>query len=124
MRKFLGTVAMIVIAIAVVGGMRNWFTVQKSDHGDSTEVHLLIDREKIRTDTAIARDIARELRENIGRKIEQKLDTTTTSSALSQPELEVPPALSMLPQRRPTHAGPNAGAASRTQVRRQVMAKY
>ena len=83
MRKFLGTLAMVVIAIAVVGGMRSWFTVQKSDHGDSTEVHLLINREKIRTDTANARDIARELRENLGRKIEQKLD----ARALSQPEM-------------------------------------
>ncbi|MHB0960629.1 MAG: hypothetical protein ACYC6N_13205 [Pirellulaceae bacterium] len=74
MRKFLGTLVMLAIVAAIVGGMRSWFTVQKSDQGDSTEVQLLINREKIRADTANARDIARELSDNFGQKIEQKLD--------------------------------------------------
>jgi hypothetical protein len=118
MRKFLGTLAMIVIAIAVVGGMRSWFTVRKSDQGDSTEVQLLINREKIRTDTANARDIARELRENIGRKIERKLD----ASALSQPETRTPPVLPVLPMGYPSHE--SDGGARGTQSRNQAVTKH
>jgi len=77
MRKFLGTVVLVALVIAVVGGARSWFTVQKRDNGDNTEVHLLINREKIRSDAANAREVARELRENLGNKIEQKLDEST-----------------------------------------------
>ena len=77
MRKFLGTVALVVIFIAVVGGARNWFTMQKTDDGDNTEVHLLINREKIRSDTQNAREVARELRENLGSKLEQRFSEKT-----------------------------------------------
>lgn len=74
MRKFLGTVVLVALVIAIVGGARSWFTVQKRDNGDSTEVQLLINREKIRSDAQNAREAARELRENLGNKIEQRLD--------------------------------------------------
>jgi hypothetical protein len=77
MRKLLGTVVLVAIVIAIVGGTRNWFTVQKSDKGESTEVHLLINREKIRSDTQNAREVARELRENLGTKLERKFDART-----------------------------------------------
>jgi hypothetical protein len=80
MRKFLGTLVMMAIAIAVVGGMRSWFTVQSNDRGESTEVYLVINREKIRADTANARDIARELGENLGKKFERKPDPKPVAS--------------------------------------------
>ncbi len=57
--------------------MRNWFTVQKNDKGENTEVHVLINREKIRSDTQNAREVARELRENLGSKLEQKFEGRT-----------------------------------------------
>ena len=72
MRKFLGTLALLAIVIGVIGFSRNWFSLEKSDQGKNTEVQLLINREKIRTDTRQAADIARELGENLERKIEQR----------------------------------------------------
>ena len=72
MRKSLGTVALAILCIAVVGGLRSWFRIEKRNNGDNTEVHLLINHEKIRSDTQSARDVARELRENIGAKLERK----------------------------------------------------
>jgi hypothetical protein len=77
MRKFLGTVVLVALVIAIIGGTRSWFTVQKRDKGDSTEVQVLINRDKIRSDAASAREAARELRQNLGNKIEQKLDGST-----------------------------------------------
>jgi hypothetical protein len=77
MRKLLGTIVLVVIVIAIVGSARNWFSLQKSDNGDSTEVHLLINREKIRSDTKNAREVARELRDNLGAKIEQKFSESS-----------------------------------------------
>ncbi len=68
---------MVALVIAVVGGARSWFIVQKTDNGDNTEVHVLINREKIRSDAQNAREVARELRENLGNKIEQRLDGST-----------------------------------------------
>lgn len=68
MRKFLGTVALALIIVVVVGGLRSWFTIKKTREGDSTEVQVLIDHEKIRSDTQAARDVARELSDNFGRE--------------------------------------------------------
>ena len=72
MRKLLGTVALLVIVIAIVGRTRDWFTMQKTENGENTEVHLLINREKIRSDAQNAREAARELRENLGNKLEKE----------------------------------------------------
>ncbi len=74
MRKFLGTIALFVIVIAVVGGARKWFTMQRTNQGDSTEVHLRINHERIRSDTENAREVARELRENLGSKLDERFN--------------------------------------------------
>ncbi len=72
MRKSLGTVALLVIVIGVIGASRDWFTVERDREGTTTEVHLRIDRDKIRTDTQQAAEIARELGDNIEKKIDER----------------------------------------------------
>jgi hypothetical protein len=72
MRKFLGTIVLVGLILAVVGAARNWFSLQSVDVEGATEVHLRIDREKILTDTANAKDIARELGENLEQRLESK----------------------------------------------------
>lgn len=72
MRKLLGTITLVVIIIAIIGSKRDWFTLSRTAHGTHTDVQLHIDREKIRQDAAQARSVARELRENIEQKLEQK----------------------------------------------------
>ncbi len=65
MRKTLGTLALIVIVLAVIGANRDWFSLQREREGDTTELHLSIDRERIRNDTRQAAEAARELGENV-----------------------------------------------------------
>jgi hypothetical protein len=72
MRKLLGTITLVVIIIAIVGSKRDWFKLDRTTHGTNTEVHLRIDRDKIRQDRSNARDMARELRENLEHKLERK----------------------------------------------------
>jgi hypothetical protein len=72
MRKFLGTIVLVGLILAVVGAARNWFSLQSVDVEGATEVHLRIDREKILTDTANAKEIARELGENLEQRLESK----------------------------------------------------
>jgi hypothetical protein len=72
MRKSLGTLALILIVIAVIGANRDWFQVQREGEGDTTEVHLRIDRQKIRDDTRSAAEVARELGSNIEISIEDR----------------------------------------------------
>ena len=72
MRKTLGTLALIVIVVAVIGMQRDWFTLEREREGTTTEVHLRIDRDKIRTDTKHAAQVARELGDNIEQKIEER----------------------------------------------------
>ncbi len=72
MRKFLGTIVLLAIVLAIIGAARNWFSLQSVDVEGATEVHLRIDREKIQTDTTNAKEIARELGENLGQRLESK----------------------------------------------------
>lgn len=72
MRKSLGTLALILIVIGVIGAKRNWFSLQREREGTTTEVHLRIDREKIRSDTRSAAEVAREIGSNLEAKVEQQ----------------------------------------------------
>ena len=72
MRKSLGTLALIVIIVGVIGIQRNWFALEREREGTKTEVHLRIDRDKIRTDTRQAAEVARELGDNIERKVDER----------------------------------------------------
>lgn len=86
MRKSLGTLALIVIVVAVIGMSRDWFDLERRAEGETTEVQLRIDRERIRNDTRKAAEAAREFRENLGRKTEaaqseEALERSADSSA-------------------------------------------
>ena len=72
MRKTLGTLALIVIVVAVIGMHRDWFTLERQREGATTDVHLRIDRDKIRTDTRHAAEVAREFGDNLEHKIEER----------------------------------------------------
>lgn len=72
MRKSLGTLVIILIVVGVIGAKRDWFTLEREREGTETEVHLRIHREKIRTDTRQAADVARELGDNIDEKVEER----------------------------------------------------
>ena len=61
MRKFLGTLVIIVVVVAVVGFFRGWFGVSTDDQPGETNVELKIDKEKIQQDAAAAKEKAREL---------------------------------------------------------------
>jgi hypothetical protein len=61
-----------VIAIALVGIYRDWFSLSRVREGDATEVHLQIHRERIRKDTKGAAEAAREIGENFERKLSEK----------------------------------------------------
>lgn len=74
MRKFLGTLVLIALVIGVVGASRDWFSLDKTEAGRDTQLQLRIDREKIRTDTREAAEIAQEVRENIRQKIDDAGD--------------------------------------------------
>ncbi len=72
MRKFLGTITLVIIILAIVGSKRDWFKLDRATHGTNTEVRLQIDRDKIRQDTSNARSAVHELRENIEERLERK----------------------------------------------------
>ena len=61
MRKFLGTVMILVLLIAGVGFYRGWFDVTTDDEPGVTNVELTIDKEKISQDAEAAKAKAREL---------------------------------------------------------------
>ena len=72
MRKSLGTLTLILIVVGVIGAHRDWFSLQREGDGPTTEVQLRIDREKIRSDTRQAAEMARELGDNFEREAEQQ----------------------------------------------------
>ena len=72
MRKSLGTLALILIVVGVIGANRNWFALEREREGTTTEVHLRIDRDKIREDTQQAAEVAREIGSNVEKKVAER----------------------------------------------------
>ncbi len=72
MRKSLGTLALILIVIGVIGLRRDWFSVERDRQGTETEVHLRIDREKIRNDTRKAAEAARDMGNDFERRMDEE----------------------------------------------------
>ena len=60
MRKFLGTLVIIVLIVAAVGLFRGWFGVSTEDQPGQTNVELTIDKQKIKQDARSASEKARE----------------------------------------------------------------
>ncbi len=77
MRKSLGTLALLLIVIGFIGVKRDWFTVEREREGVTTEVRVKINRDKIRTDTQHAAEIAREVGDNIEKKIDERQEVST-----------------------------------------------
>lgn len=72
MRNLLGTIFLLIIILAVVGYSRDWFSVSKETADTETELHIQIDRQKIRKDTKNATQVAREIKDNIEKKISDR----------------------------------------------------
>ncbi len=61
MRKFLGTLVIVLLIVALVGFARGWFRLSTEDQPAETHVELHIDKDKIREDTQKAAEKAREI---------------------------------------------------------------
>ena len=61
MRKFLGTLVILGVIVAVVGLYRGWFGLSADDQPGTTNVELTIDKNKIKEDAEAASEKAREL---------------------------------------------------------------
>lgn len=88
MRKSLGTLALILLVITLIGLHRDWFDLDRKREGNTTEVHLRIDREKIRNDTREAAETARELGSNVEVKIKQDEEQAVTDNKTDRQEPE------------------------------------
>lgn len=61
MRKFLGTLVILVILVAIVGFFRGWFSVSTNDQPEQTKVELKVDKQRIKEDAKSASETAREI---------------------------------------------------------------
>lgn len=61
MRKFLGTLVIVVAAIAALGWMRGWFDIATVSEESETNIELRIDKDKIKQDAEAAKEKAREI---------------------------------------------------------------
>ncbi len=61
MRKFIGTLAILILLVGGIGYSRGWFDFTKSDEPGSTNIELKIDREKIKEDAEMVKEKAKEL---------------------------------------------------------------
>ena len=61
MRKFIGTVVIVVVIVAAIGIYRGWFGVTTQKGTGETNIELKIDKEKIKQDAEAAREKAKEI---------------------------------------------------------------
>lgn len=61
MRKFLGTLVIILLIVAGVGWLRGWFEISTDSQDEETNIELRIDKERIRQDAESAKEKAQEL---------------------------------------------------------------
>ena len=81
MRKFLGTLVILVVIVAGVGFYRGWFDVATDDQPGATNVELKIDKERIKQDAQAAAEKARELtdrRKNQSEDLSGEEDASTS----------------------------------------------
>ncbi|MFW6169004.1 MAG: hypothetical protein ACODAD_00840 [Planctomycetota bacterium] len=77
MRKSLGTLSLILLVFSLIGLYRNWFALDRQREGNTTEVHLRIDRAKIRDDTRQAAEVAREFGSNVEVRVKENGEEET-----------------------------------------------
>ena len=66
MKRLMGVVLGLAIALVVVGFFRGWFSLSKTTEETTTDIHLRIDRQRIKEDVDAARDTVDQLREGDG----------------------------------------------------------
>ena len=66
MKKLMGVVLGLAIAMVVVGFFRGWFSLSKTAEETTTDIHLRIDRQRIKEDVDAARDKVDQLRAGHG----------------------------------------------------------
>jgi hypothetical protein len=66
MKKLLGVVLGLAIALILVGFVRNWFSLSRTDEETTTTIHLTINRQRLQQDAAAARQKIDSLRDGAG----------------------------------------------------------
>ena len=61
MRKFLGTLVILVLIVAGIGVFRGWFGISTEDQAGETQIELTIDKDKIKQDAQAASQKARDM---------------------------------------------------------------
>ena len=74
MRRFLGTLVLIAIAIAALGYWRGWFYFTTHRQGDRTNIGITVREDRIRADEKAAE---KELN-NLGKTVEQEIKDATS----------------------------------------------
>ena len=92
MRKFLGTLVILVAVVAAIGFYRGWFGVSTEDQPGETSVELKIDKSKIKQDAEAASEKARELARQVDQLDEsaQDDDSANRNEPSAERELESP----------------------------------
>ena len=72
MRKFLGTLVILFALLVMVGYVRGWFSISRESQDQELHLQLKIDRMKIRKDTRNAKEAAREIHDNIERRLDEE----------------------------------------------------
>jgi hypothetical protein len=65
MRKFLGTLTILVIIIVGVGVVRGWFSFSTDSEAEKTRIGVTIDKDKLKADTERLKEGVRDLSSNL-----------------------------------------------------------
>jgi hypothetical protein len=63
MKRLMGVILGLAIAMVIVGFFRGWFALSKTAEETTTDIHLRIDRQRIKEDLDAARDKVDQLRD-------------------------------------------------------------
>lgn len=65
MRKFLGTLVIVLLVFAVVGFFRGWLSLSSGEADGKTKLEISIDKDQLKDDTSKLKDGARDLVDRI-----------------------------------------------------------
>ena len=65
MRKFVGTLTILVIILAGVGLVRGWFSFSTDSEAEKTRIGVTIDKDKLKADTERLKDGVRDFSSNL-----------------------------------------------------------
>jgi hypothetical protein len=89
MRKFLGTLVIVALIVAVLGLYRGWFGVSTDDQPGDTNIEITIDKDKIKQDAEAAAEKAHEFASDLN---DQNDDQNNDRSDESAQEEDAPAA--------------------------------